>query len=670
MTGLTLLLLLINFACATAFTFLLYKNLFKDKVQSILACFRFLSFFLLGLLLINPKFESIDYTLEKPKLVIAFDDSESVAKLGNPEEINNFLKQLKADNTLNNIYDLNLLSFGESISTSNDTLHFNKPSTDISTAIDYANSIKEENSSFILVSDGNQTMGEDYRFKSFQNQLDVDVMILGDTTSYVDSKIDLVNVNSYAYLNNKFPVEVFVSQNTNSPTKQTLSIKEKGKVLASKPIEIPAKGSLKSEILIEAKPLGQKYLEVELEALDEEENQINNKKTVSLEVIDSRFKILLLSDILHPDVSFFSRVLENSKDLELEYKTTQDAFELSSYNLVILYQPQSTFLNVIQSIQDKGINYFIVGGSHTDYRTLNALGLDVNKELIASTEEYSAKKNSDFSLFVIDDLNVANYPPLLDQFGDLTYSSTYSVLLNKELNGIDVEMPLWIFRTKDNIKSSIIFGENLWRWRAKHFMDFKEFESFDRSYQKIIQYLAQSETKNSLLVEVDAVINSGDSKDLILRYYNSNFESDVRFDFDISLENNSTGETQVSRLLKDEDLYKFNLSNLNPGNYTYEIKSEDTKLTKQGEIEVLDYSVELQFENANASGLIKLVTSEHIYMFDERELLISKLKDKNPKTVQKSTIKIKSLINFEWLIILLALTLTFEWFFRKYKGLI
>lgn len=36
-------------------------------------------------------------------------------------------------------------------------------------------------------------------------------MAVGDTSRYEDIKIDRVNVNRYAYLNNKFPVEIIAS---------------------------------------------------------------------------------------------------------------------------------------------------------------------------------------------------------------------------------------------------------------------------------------------------------------------------------------------------------------------------------------------------------------------------------------------------------------------------
>ncbi|MFO7745381.1 MAG: hypothetical protein R6V36_08360 [Psychroflexus sp.] len=625
---------------------------------------------MLGLLLINPKIDATTYSLEKPKLVLGFDNSESIEKLGSPSELNQFVNQLRNDNELNESYDVDFISFGSDLNSLTDSLSFSETSTDLSKVIDYINTLDEPKTSFVLVTDGNQSLGEDYNFKSFNSNVLANILVLGDTASYRDTKIDLVNVNNYAYFKNKFPVEVFVSQNTSESSVQTLKISQDDRVIASKTLEIPSDGSSRTEFLLKAEPVGVKVLKVELEALSEEKNKINNQKTISVDIIDSRSKILLVSDLIHPDIGFFNRVLESNKELEFEYKTTDDAIELSEYDLFIFYQPQASFQNLITEVKEKGINYFIIGGSHTNYNLLNSLNLGFQKELISSTEEYSSVLNPDFSLFLVSNINFKNYPPLKDKFGDIKLNKNYSTLLEKELNGIDVESPLWIFKTENSVKQSVLFGENFWRWRAKHFVDNSSFIKFDQNFQKIVQFLSQTKSKNTLRVEVEPVINSGDNKFLKVSYYNVNYESDTRFDFDIRFENEDSGDTKTLRLIKGDNQYTLDLSKLEPGNYSYKIQSSEVELTKEGRFQVLDYSSEMQFKNADIQSLQKLVSKENLYTFSKRSELISKLKEEKPKSIQKSIRNSQSLINFEWLIFLLALTLSLEWFFRKYKGLI
>jgi len=63
----------------------IYKSK-KSKVKLWLAVLRFVSIFAILLLLVNPKFEAVSYYEEKPNLVIALDNSESVAYLKQDEK--------------------------------------------------------------------------------------------------------------------------------------------------------------------------------------------------------------------------------------------------------------------------------------------------------------------------------------------------------------------------------------------------------------------------------------------------------------------------------------------------------------------------------------------------------------------------------------------------------
>ena len=63
---------------------------------------------------------------------------------------------------------------------------------------------RNTNYPIVLFTDGNQTIGNDYAF-SFQENISVLPVVLGDTTTVLDLKINQINVNKYAFLKNKFP---------------------------------------------------------------------------------------------------------------------------------------------------------------------------------------------------------------------------------------------------------------------------------------------------------------------------------------------------------------------------------------------------------------------------------------------------------------------------------
>ena len=118
--------------------------------------------------------------------------------------------------------------------------------------------------------------------------------------------------------------------------------------------------------------------------------------------------------------------------------------------------------------------------------------------------------------------------------------------------------------------------------------------------------------------------------------------------------------------------FNISLSNLKPGDYTFNVSVGSNNISKKGAITVLPYEIEQQLVRANMNDLINIAqlsngTYFHINKVDELFSLI--LSDKRYTTIQKSTEKIVSLIERKWLLILVVLLLSLEWFIRKYKGL-
>ena len=87
----------------------------KGKQWILYAFLRFISIFSLLLLLINPKFEQVSYTNEKPNLVVAVDNSESVTYLEQDENAINLLNSILNNNELNERFNIDTYAFGNVI---------------------------------------------------------------------------------------------------------------------------------------------------------------------------------------------------------------------------------------------------------------------------------------------------------------------------------------------------------------------------------------------------------------------------------------------------------------------------------------------------------------------------------------------------------------------------
>ena len=88
---------------------------------------------------------------------------------------------------------------------------------------------------------------------------------------------------------------------------------------------------------------------------------------------------------------------------------------------------------------------------------------------------------------------------------------------------------------------------------------------------------------------------------------------------------------------------------------------------------ILDFDIEKQFVNPDAEKLKQLATQTRGKMHYPNQvdaLIKSLLENGNYKAVQKEIVAKTPLIDWVWVLVLIALSLTSEWFIRKYNGML
>ena len=216
MTTSTILLLLLSVIIAAGLSF--YQYSYKVKNQSklywFLAFLRFISLFSIFLLWINPIISRKITEIKKTPLPIVVDNSKSISELKATKEASELYLKITENKAITEKYDVQLFSFSEEFQ-SLEKLDFKGNQSHLDgVAKNLKQLYRNTNYPVVLFTDGNQTMGNDYVF-SFQENTSVFPVVLGDTTSVLDLKINQINVNKYAFLKNKFPVEVFLQYNGN-----------------------------------------------------------------------------------------------------------------------------------------------------------------------------------------------------------------------------------------------------------------------------------------------------------------------------------------------------------------------------------------------------------------------------------------------------------------------
>ena len=675
MTTNTLLLLFISVLIAGGLSYFqyIYKAKNKSKIGWFLAFLRFLSIFGVLLLLINPILTKNTLETVKTPLPIIVDNSSSIAFLKANENVLELHEKIESNSDLQEKFDVQTYQFSDDFEPA-EKFNFKGTQTNIDVVAKNLKSIyKNTNYPTVLISDGNQTSGNDYVY-SFDAINKVYPVIVGDTTTFFDLKINQLNVNKYAFYKNKFPVEAFLHYSGTKITTADFIISQGNSVLSKQSITFsPSKKTATVQVVLPADKIGLQVFKATISSTVKEKNTYNNTKNFAVEVLDQKTNIAIISTINHPDLGALKRAIESNVQRKVTIFKPYEIKSLQDYNVLILYQPTTEFKTIFDTNKSAGINTFIITGNNTDFNFLNQQQNDLSFKMSGQKEDYLSVFNGQFNLFAINNIGFENLPPLQNAFGTITTKGSVSILLSSKIRNIDTKAPLLAFAENQAKRNAYLLGENSWKWRLQTHINNQSFEKYDAFIDKIIQFLASNTTKKSLVVEHESFYNSGEAIEITAQYFNKNYEFDEKARLTIAVTNTKTKQTKNYDLLKGNNAYKVNLEGLKAGSYAFTVKELNSKTTYSSSFEILAFDIEKQFVNPDVEKLTQLAaqTQGKIYFPDQIDALIkSLLENEDYKAIQKNVITKTPLIDWIWLLILILIVLATEWFVRKYNGLL
>lgn len=653
----------------------MYKSKQRSTLRYVLTSLRFISVFGILVLLINPKFEAVSYYDEKPNLIIALDNSESIKYLDQDEKAQAFYNQLIANKELQERFNIEGYTFGKDFKTL-DSIAFNERQSNMSAAFkSYSEIYKNTIAPIVFISDGNQTFGSDYQYTGAKLKQPIYPIILGDTITFSDLRIQQLNVNRFAYLKNRFPIEIIANYNGVEAVSSVIRISSGNSVLFSETIDF---NSLKTSKIINttlpANSVGVKTYRVEIVPLTNERNTVNNSKNFAVEVIDQKTNVAIVSERLHPDLGALKKSIESNEQRSATILNTKDFISIiNDFQLVILYQPNNNFNNVLAEVKRLKLNTFTITGTTTNWNLLNKEQQFFEQEITNQTEDYQPSLNTNYSTFIVNNLNFDSYPPLRSEFGDLSFVVPEETILYKTINGNITNKPLLSTFETIGQKHAVLSGEGIWRWRAQEFLNTENFNEFDNFIGKLVQYLSSNKKRNRINADYKSFYSGNDNITISAQFFNKNFEFDANANLLITLKNEDDKSVQSLPLLLKNSSYSIDLSGISAGSYNFTIKNVDEPVSVSGQFKVLEYNVEQQFLNADVTKLKTLATNSQgqSYFIENTEALVTDLLNDNRfAIVQKSNKNTVPLIDWQYLLGLIALALSLEWFIRKYNGLI
>lgn len=678
---------------AAALAWFLYaKNPFGDEVKKrsplyiTLVVLRFATLLILAFLLLAPFIKSSTKKVQKPIIVIALDNSESVKankdstfyKTEYPKKIKNLT------NTLSEAYDVKVYNLADKVSEGN-TVDFTGKQTNLSNLFTEVSGQYENQNlgAIIIASDGIYNAGTNPVYAAENIKAPIYTIALGDTTIPKDLLVKNIRQNKIAYLGNSFPAEITINAGKLKGKKTTLSIAKDGRTLFSKELDITDDNyQITEDFILQADEVGTQHYIVRLSTLNGEISFINNRKDFFIEVLDGRNKVLLLGASPHPDMTAIKQAVESNQNYEvkIEYATDFNPDALKNYNLVILHQLPSfeTPANYLtDKINDAKLPYLSIVGTQTSIAGFNSLGTGINiSNYRYNVNDVLPNKNEDFALFTLSDETkaVLNYlPPLKSPFGTYNTVAATNTLLYQKIGAVETQQPLIYFSPNTTRRAGVILGDGIWRWRLYDFERNKNHNAVDELLVKTVQYLsAKNDTRKFRVTAPKNIFNENERVVFDAQVYNESYEAITEPDVKMEVKD-TEGKIFNYTFSKTTNAYNLNAGFFAAGNYSYQASvTVGNRLEKiNGKFTIVPLQVELLNTVANHQIMKSLAAKnggEMVYpnTIEKLNELVKKREDIKPVSYMQTAFK--DLIHLKWLFFILLALLTAEWFLRRRNG--
>ncbi|NNC96169.1 MAG: VWA domain-containing protein, partial [Chitinophagales bacterium] len=670
-----LLLCLLVGAAYAAFMYFREKS-FNDPSPTLqyfiylMAFSRFVAISVLAILLLSPFLKSRTTKIEKPVIVIAQDNSESVgASIGDSAAYLKAMNQLKEE--IGKKYDVVSYRFGNKL-TASEGLNFNDKVTNLSDALKEISDIyyNQNLGAVIFATDGIFNQGINPIYTSLSGNYPIYPIAIGDTTPRRDLKLSEIQFNNLVYLDDRFNVSIDVNA-YNLKDKRSKAIlyhivNGKSNKIWEEGFTVGSFQYNKSfDAVVTASSSGVQHYRVALSPVEGEESTQNNYKDIFVEVIDSRQKILVLAFSPHPDLSSIKNVIEANKNYELDIEYLRNfSKDLEQYDLVILHQIPAISNgagSIVQQIKDKGKPTLTIVGSQYRLNDLEKLHpyLSVSKKSEAYNE-VTPNFNQDFNLFKLSESTkqqIAKYPPLYSPFAEYKVSPEAKTLAYQRIGKVQTDYPLIVFNEAFGTKSAVICGEGIWRWRMYNFNQNKNFEAFDELMNKTFQFLTVKSDKRKFRVFTNKNLYfENEGVRISAQLYNDNYELVNEPEVKLNVRDEDGNEYPFS-LNRTYNAYELNAGSFPAGNYSYSASVEFANKinTAGGKFSISPLQLEALETQANHQVLYSLAEKTGGQLFYPANLLqISELiNDKSVKPVIYDTFNTSSAINLKWIFFLI-----------------
>ncbi len=686
------------FITAAVYAWFLYqKNLnapWNTTTNYILASLRFVLVFLLCFLLLNPFIRQITNEYEKPLVVFAIDNSQSLSLTTDSIKLKKTLQTLQTttEQLQANGFETVLQTFDNQANNQQNSQQNNfqaiKFTNTVSPISDLLNGITQtyENrniSSIVLLSDGIYNQGISPTYTPYR--LPIHTIGIGDSIPQKDINLKSVYHNALAYLGNKFPIEADIYQTGFANQSVEVLLKQNGNILERKNITFSQTSDFQRiNFIIAATQKGMQHYTIEIENIAGEFTTKNNLRHVYVDVLDGKQKILLIAAAPHPDIKAIRSAIDKKElyglDVFIPNVSPEGTYKANEkYDLVIFHNipNKNNFGNqYFQEYVNKGVPIWYLIGTETNLTMLNKQldFIEINSRG-TQFDKVTPAFNKNFTKFTFEDSKkklVSKYPPATVFFASYQVTGSAQVLLYQRVGNVETQNPLLVLNDNLGVKTAVLTGEGIWQWRITENSQQDSQDAFDELIVKTIQYLANKDDKRKFRVVPTSIDdNTNGSVVFETEAYNDSYENIYGQKIDLTL-TNEKGENTSYNYVNTDANFRYKINGLAQGIYSYKAT---TTLNNKNESSKGEFTIKEQATEAVSTvadfELLRQLAKQSGGLFaqaDNLQTLQNYLTSQKPQSLIHSSETIKEMLHLKWIFFLLMALVSTEWFIRKFRG--
>ncbi|SET56533.1 VWA domain-containing protein [Hymenobacter actinosclerus] len=661
------------------------KAPWSRAVNYALAAVRFAVVSFLCFLLLSPFLKSTTTSTEKPTVVLALDNSQSVALFTPPPVLQQATAGLTrlAETLRQKGFTVETRTLAATRAARPDSVRFGAPATDLDGLLaGIGETMQGRNlAGVVLLSDGLVNQGQapefaDYRFPLY-------AVGVGDTIPKKDLSLPALSYNRVAFSGNQFPLEAELAYDGYAAgTTATVQLRENGRVLQTKRVALPAgQRRVKTTFLLTATGTGKRRYEVRAEPLPGEFTLLNNAKFAYLDVVKGKLRVLLAGAAPHPDLKALRAAIQQNNNFDLiTYLPGISPLKNQDFDVAILHQlpaRSGVGAEVLAQVAARRAPALYVLGAQSDFGAYNRLGTGLTVQPRGSqTDDVTPVPNPGFSRFTFEEdalRRFSEYPPVPVPFGEARLSGGAEAALWQQVGRVATQKPLLVFGGTPARRQATLLTEGSWQWRLQEAVEHDDRpEAYDRLVLRTLQLLTQNANRKRLDVyPTQDAFNSSDDVTFGAETYNAIFERTYGEPVTLTL----TDEQQKTRTFTfapTPDGAPVHLGELPAGLYRYQARATLGGQAQQdaGEVLVQEQQLEALQSRADHNLLAQLARrgGQRLYFPAQLDQLTQDIEKAGYKPVIYEQEDLKDLINLKWLFFLLLTLVTAEWATRKYSG--